>query len=87
MEKENKKIDENKSQIKNLQNEIKSQKIEIDNINQELKASNQKRELLTKTLNEVITENKKQMKYMEDLQNKIMEVMKKIALKKNISLE
>jgi septum formation topological specificity factor MinE len=31
-------------------------------------------------------ESKLQMKYMEELQNKIMDVMKKIASKKNITL-
>ena len=31
-------------------------------------------------------ESKLQMQYMEELQNKIMNVMKKIALKKNITL-
>ena len=62
-------------------------KKEIDNLNNELEISNQKREVLTRTLSEVMTENKNQMKYMEQLQNKIMDVMKKIAIKKNINLE
>ena len=75
------------SKIKDLKDEIDSQKKEIDNLNNELEISNQKREVLTRTLSEVMAENKIQMKYMEQLQNKIMDVMKKIAIKKNINLE
>jgi predicted nucleic acid-binding Zn-ribbon protein len=62
------------------------QKKEIDNLNSEIENTKKKNEVLSANLKEVMLESKNQMKYMEDLQNKIMEVMKKIALKKNITL-
>ena len=62
------------------------QKKEIDNLNSEIENTKKKNEVLSANLKEVMLESKNQMKYMEDLQNKIIEVMKKIALKKNITL-
>ena len=62
------------------------QKEKIDQLNAEIENSSKKTEILNKNLSDVMKESKLQMKYMEELQNKIMDVMKKIASKKNITL-
>ena len=86
IEKEEEKIKNNKKEINNLNIQLKAQKEQIDQLNTEIENSGKKTEILNKNLIDVMKESKLQMQYMEELQNKIMNVMKKIALKKNITL-
>ena len=77
IEKEEEKIKENRKEINNLNAQLKEQKAQIDQLNTEIENSNKKTEILNKNLSDIMKESKLQMQYMEQLQIKIMDVMKK----------